>query len=105
MFKPLLILFALICGISNANPVMFGSPSFVSVTSTSTQVLPFNNLRSYLLIVNTGGAPIYANFGAPGSGSGIPIPAGGNYEPLQVPGNAIYLISPSGSLATVLQGQ
>lgn len=103
MRKMFLFLLFLFPASSFAN-VFFGSPSLVTVTSSPQQVLPQNILRSYLIIVNTGSNTIFATFGT-GLGNGIPIPAAGNYEPLKVPANSIYLNSPSGSSARVLQGQ
>lgn len=83
--------------------VMFGSPSLATVTSSPAQVLAQNANRGYLLIVNTGSNTLYVTFGT-GLGNGIPIPAAGNYEPNKAPANSIYLNSPSGSFARVLEG-
>jgi len=101
----LILILSILAGTSFGANVFFGSPSYATVTSTSTQILPQNSLRSYLLIINTGSNAMYANFGAPGSGSGILIPAGWNYEPNETPANSVYLSSPSGTTATLIQGQ
>jgi len=100
-----LIVFLMAMANLSFGAVFFGSPSYITVNSSSALAVPQNNLRSYLIIVNTGSNTMYANFGAPGSGSGIPIPAGGNYEPFQTPMNSVYLVSPSGTTAAILQGQ
>lgn len=105
MVKYILFLLTLFSSGAFANFIMFGSPSYVSVTSSSSVVLPQNNLRTYLLIVNSGANAIYVKFGAPASTTSIPIPAGGNYEPLQPPSNSVNLICPTGSFATVIEGQ
>lgn len=83
--------------------VMFASPSLATVTSSAAQVLPQNANRGYLIIINTGSGTEYVTFGT-GLGNGIPIPAGGNYEPLKAPANSIFLRAPSGSFAVVEEG-
>lgn len=105
MSKLLLLLSILFS--SGAFAVVFGSPSYVSVTSSSQQVLAQNNLRSYLLIVNVGANTIYVNYGNTGSSSGIPVYPGSNWElgPNSAPTNSVFLDCPTGSLAKVLQGQ
>lgn len=89
------------------NFIMFGPPLAVTVTNTSTQILPQNSLRTYLILVNTGTNTAYVKMGSVQSTSteGVPIPAGGNYEPFQAPANSVFVVSPSGSFLTVIQGQ
>jgi hypothetical protein len=90
-----------------ANDVMFGSPAYITVSTTSTNALKQNGLRSYLIIMNTGSNTMFARFGNSNQNTsdGVPIPAGGNYEPAKAPSNSVYLISPTGSFATVIEGQ
>lgn len=99
-----------------ANSYMYSSPSLVSVTtlnatlpypvSTSQLVMAQNNLRSYLLIQNSGTNAAYFSFGAPKAPSSTFIlAAGGNYEPIYPPSNSIYMTVPTGAYVTILQGQ
>lgn len=54
--------------------------------------------RKYLLVVNKGTDTIYLKSGAnPSAGQGVPIPAGGNYEPLFPPSADVYLKAASGT--------
>ena len=74
-----------------------------TATITSTQLLPFNAKRQYLLIQNLGGS------GAPdiivkidsvqSSSEGIHIVAGGNYEPYLVPIGSVWIRSASSTVA------
>jgi len=53
----------------------------ISVSTTSTIVLPANSNRKYLLIVNDSDTNMYLSFGTNAVvGEGIPISASGNYE-------------------------
>lgn len=67
-----------------------------SATITSTQILPDNPIRKYLIIENLGSTTIIAKFGSIQSGSeGIQIPAGGNYEPYSAPTESLWIKSAS----------
>jgi len=108
MVKYILILFSLVTGMARANFYMYGPVISGVATGVSTQFFPQNTLRSYLLIVNTGSNTVYANFSGVQVGpQGIPIPAGGNYEPLHAPSNAVYLttVTPNVSSVLLMQGQ
>lgn len=82
--------------------------SEITLSTTSTQVLPINTARNYLLIQNNdANINIYVKFVSAHTGSQIfiLIPAGGNYEPEVVPIDAIFLKSASGApVATVISG-
>jgi hypothetical protein len=84
----------------------FYAPVAVTATTTSTLAMAKNNMRGYLIIVNTGSVTVYAKFGSAHSATeGIPIPAGGSYEPIQAPVNSVYLVTASSTSAvTLLQG-
>jgi hypothetical protein len=79
----------------------------IEVTSVSSQKLPRNLNRKYLLIVNKGTQIIYVKYDSAHTGTeGIPIPVGGNYEPWIAPTNAIFMRSASGSQnVQVTEGQ
>jgi hypothetical protein len=84
----------------------FQSPVTVTATTTSTQVLPGNAHRNYLIVINTGSNPIVLKAGsAQTMGEGIYIPAGGNYEPIQAPQNSIWIeTTMSTSTVTLVEG-
>lgn len=68
--------------------------STVTATGTSTLVLAANLNRNYLLVQNKGSADVILKLGSVQSGSeGIIIPASGNYEPIRVPIDSLYLKS------------
>jgi hypothetical protein len=59
--------------------------------------------RNYILIQNTGAANLYVGFGLnPTQNNGLVIVPGGNYEPLKVPQNDIYIASASGTVSGVI---
>lgn len=88
---------------AKANSVLFGAPVAVTATSSSAQVLAANGLRVYLIIVNTGSVTAYVKFGSVQSGTeGIPIPAGGSYEPIQAPANSVFADTASSTAALVI---
>lgn len=69
-----------------------------SVTTSSSLVLLRQTGTIYLLIVNKGSQTVYVKFGSNvGVGEGIPIPAGGSYEPINPPDDAVYMKSASGT--------
>lgn len=78
-----------------------------SVTNTSTRVLLPLAIRNYLIIVNDGSASMSVKFrDAHTSDEGIPIPAGGNYEPDEVPVDAVYLKAATGTTTyRILEGK
>lgn len=79
----------------------------MTATTSSTQVLAQNNLRTYLLIQNTGavGVIVKVATATQSAGEGILIPSGGSYEPINAPFNAVWLESVSGtSTVTIVQG-
>ena len=90
-----------------ANNVMFGAPVSASVTTSSARIMPQNGLRTYLIIVNTGSNPAIVKFGSVQSGTeGIPIPAGGNYEPFEAPSSSIYAVTASSTTTLqIVEGQ
>lgn len=109
MKKLLLLILVLLIPVGvYANQFLFGTPVAVSVTTTPAVALAANSLRAYLLIVNTGATPVIVKFGsAPASGTdGVPIPAGGNYEPFRPPANSVYVRTASStSTLVIVQGQ
>ena len=92
---------------ANANYYMFGPPVEGTATDTSTKVMDQNTLRSYLIILNTGGTDIYVKFGSAQSATeGIKIPSGWNYEPEVAPSNSVWVVTASStSTYTIMQGQ
>ena len=87
-------LFLVITTSGIANNIMFAPPVSGYATSASAKVLNQNTLRSYIIVVNKSATTtMYAKFGssAQSSGEGVPIPAGGSYEPIMAPANALYL--------------
>ncbi len=96
----------LLCSLLISQPV-FAAARFthseVSVTSSSTQVLPLNLSRVYLLIQNKGSATVYVSFdGAKSSTDGVAIPANGNYEPFVAPVDAVHVHAASGTQAIIV---
>lgn len=82
--------------------------SEVTLSTTSTKILDAKTSRNYLLIQNNDASiSVYLKFAA-AHGVGekfIVIPPGGNYEPLTVPTDAIYMKSASGvPVVTVIYG-
>lgn len=78
-----------------------------SATTTSTQALAYNGARSYLLVQNQGTVSVIVKFmSAQGASEGIVIVAGGNYEPIRVPMDAMYIKSVSGTQTVeIIEGE
>ena len=91
---------------TSITPFQKHSDAIHTATGTSTLALPANSDRVYLLIQNQGTDSIIVNVGAAQVGSnGILIPAGGNWEALRAPLDAIYLKAVTGSQAVeILEG-
>lgn len=79
----------------------YGTFSQVNVTSAgSTQLLAANGGRKCLLVVNKGSDTIYVTIAtSAGATEGIPIPAGGNWEPFIPVIDAIHARAASGTQA------
>jgi len=101
-----LLLFSILLSASSKAATSFYAPVLVTATATSTLVMTPNASRTYLIIVNTGSQPVIAKFGSPQTAlEGIPIPAGGSYEPIQAPANGVWLETASStSTVTLIQG-
>ncbi len=70
-----------------------------SATTASTKVLNPLATRDYLLVINSGSSAIFAKLAsAHVADEGVEIPAGGNWEPFNVPVDAVYLKSATGSV-------
>lgn len=80
---------------------------FTATAGASALALPYNGLRGYLILVNTGLVTAYVSFNASqAQGTGIPIPAGGNYEPFIAPTSAVYIgTNASTTTVTMMEGQ
>lgn len=78
----------------------------VTATTTSNLVIGGHVKRNYLLVVNKGTGPVLLKFVSAHTGTeGILVPAGGNYEPMRVPMDSLYIRSVSGSqLVSVTEG-
>jgi len=64
------------------------------VTTIDELILPYNPMRNYLLIVNTGVNTIFVAFErAADSATGVPIVSGGSYEPILGTVSSVHLIS------------
>lgn len=67
-----------------------------TATTTSAQAMPAAIDRKYLLVQNKGAVSVYLKFdSAHSANEGVVIVAGGNYEVLKAPTNAIYIKSAS----------
>jgi len=89
-----------------AQQVIYYPPITGSIT-TSAEVMASNPLRRYVLIQNMGSVAIIAKFGSSitGSNEGVQIPAGGAYEPILAPTQALFLKSTSAAANyIVIQG-
>lgn len=76
---------------------------FTNATGTSTQILPQDNRRSYMLIQNLGAANVIVKIKTVQSASeGVVIPPGGNWEPQVVPFDPVFIKSASGTQAIVV---
>lgn len=94
--------------VGNAQIVALGAVPFSqsnpAVGTASAQVLAENKGRRYLLIQNKDAAvPVYVAFGAAATvAGGIRIDAGGAFEALVVPTNAISLIAEAANANVVV---
>ena len=73
---------------------------------TSNLILPYNPMRNYLIIVNTGANTIFAAFArSADSATGVPIVSGGNYEPILGTVSSMHLVSAvAGQQAVIVEG-
>lgn len=97
--RALFLLFLFLCSIP-AFALSGGQwvQSTVSVNSTGVKAANIKIGRVYLLIVNKGSSTIYIKIdGIPSSSQGIPVPAGGNFEPQYPPYNEIWIKTSSGT--------
>ncbi len=84
---------------------VFASTHTDSTVSTAKVLLASNKYRSYLLFQNRGTASIYLKLVSTiSSTEGIEVVAGGSYEPVIAPKDAIYIKAASGTQAyTVME--
>ncbi len=105
--KKLLLLLSLLVGAVSAQAQTnnFSAPVAFTATTVSTQAMAGNANRTYLIIVNTGSTNnIYVKFGAAQTGAqGVPIPPGGSYEPINAPGNSVWIDTAASTSTVVLQ--
>ena len=93
----LLMAFVSSCTFALSDKYSMKTQSDVSV-STSALALPFRHDRSYLLVQNKGTDSVILKLGSVHSASeGIVIVVGGNYEPIRVPKDSVYLKATSGT--------
>ena len=64
--------------------------------SESQPVLNANGKRAFLIIQNNGSSDVFINFGNKADTNNLKIIAGGNYEPVVIPVNSVYLVSGAG---------
>lgn len=77
----------------------------VDVTVADAIVFPYNPMRAYVIIVNTGPATMFAAFGrAANAATGVPIVANGNYEPILGFVNSLHVNSTVAGSAIVVEG-
>ena len=77
----------------------------IDVTVRDAIVFPYNPLRAYVIVVNTGPATMFAAFGrAANAATGIPIVAGGNYEPILGFVNSLHVNSTVVGSAVIVEG-
>jgi len=69
-------------------------------------ILPYNPMRNYVIIVNTGANTIFVAFErAADSATGVPIVSGGSYEPILGTVSSVHLISAvAGQQAVIVEG-
>jgi hypothetical protein len=105
--RVILTLVLFFSAVARANQTLYGPPHTVTVNGTSTQYLPQNGLRTYLIIQNNGSVNIIVKFGSvQTSTEGLVIVPGGNYEPIWAPANSVYIESASSSASvTIVEGQ
>lgn len=104
--KLILSFLLLFSTVAFADPFTAVTQSTVSVTTSSAQFLPANEVRTYLLILNNGSASVILKLGSTISGSeSVIIPAGGNYEPRLAPKQSVWMKSSSGTQSVnILEG-
>jgi len=77
----------------------------VSVAIRDQVVFPYNPLRAYVIVVNTGPATMFAAFGrAANAATGVPIVVGGNYEPILGFVNSLHVSSTVAGSAVIVEG-
>lgn len=75
----------------------------VTATTTSALLLDRDNQRKCLVVQNTGSYSVYVKpNSAHSSTEGIEIPAGGNWEPPNVPHNPLYVLAASSTVPVKL---
>lgn len=109
IFLRVVAFFTLLCATKGfSNQLMMGPQTEVEVTGTSTKFLNQNNLRAYLMVINTGSEAVYLKFGSTiqTSTEGIPLPAGWFYENTEGPSNAVWLVTASSTSTVIyMEGQ
>lgn len=83
----------------HAKATVFFAAPVTGTAGASAKILNQNNLRTYLLVQNLGSTILIVKTGSAISGSneGVQVPGGGAYEPIEAPGNSIYIKALSGS--------
>jgi len=73
---------------------------------TDELILPYNPMRNYVIVVNTGANTIFVAFErAADSGTGVPIVSGGSFEPILGTVSSVHLISAvAGQQAVIVEG-
>lgn len=80
-----------------------GNKTFTVGAAASVMALGENRSRTYLVIQNKGSEAVYVQLGqAATTDNGLMIEAGKAWEPPEVPGDSINLISASGDQAVVI---
>lgn len=99
-----LLLFITLLFSGNLMAQVYAPPIPGTATVTSTLALANDPFRKYFLLQNTGAQSIIVKFGAVQSGTeGIVVVAGGAYEPIMAPTNAVYLRSASSTSTYTIQ--
>ncbi len=82
---------------------VFGTHTAASCTNTSTSMISADDKRNYILFVNLGSATVFLKAGSTISASeGIPVPAGGSYEPIKAFKDAVYCKSATGTQSLLI---
>lgn len=76
----------------------------ITVTTTSTQFVDYDEKRIYLMIQNRGANDIFVNFGNQSTTSFVSIPPGGNYEFYIIPIDDIHLVAAADTAAVIVKG-
>lgn len=106
--KFIVLILALICIHPAWSSAIIQKQLTVTVTDSSQKVLDANLRRGFLIVQNNGEGNVHLKFDSVHAGTeGMVIVGGGNWEPTNIPLNAIYLKSDAAesNSITILEGE